>query len=133
MSTELFDCQRYVAPFEPAGLCRSCGQPYEDHVGTKAQARRDDPPTAKASAAAMETNAVETNILEVVGDREMAGHEIPADPTCRYPEITTSARLRPMARRGLLDDTGRTKINPRTNRPCIIWRATRRRPGQEVE
>ena len=44
---ELFECQRYVAPFEPAGLCRSCGQPYEDH-GTKAQTRRDDPNTSKA-------------------------------------------------------------------------------------
>ena len=93
------------------------------HEGTEAHARRGDPPTAVEAAAALNTTPVERAIMTVLlrhGGKTI--HEI--TPLQRYPEITVSPRLRPLARKGLVEDSGVRRRHPHSNRHGIVWQLT---------
>lgn len=86
-----------------------------------AHARRSDPPTSKAAAASIEVARMEAQVLEVL-------RQYPAGLTTEQiagytgePLVSISPRLRPLAEKGLVEDSDERRLNV-SGRRAIIWK-----------
>ena len=87
-----------------------------------ALARNTDPTTSHEAAEKVKVGHLEMMVLDALlaaGVRGMTSHELVAD--IGLPWSTVTPRLRPLANRGLVVDSGQRRDGP-TGRVCIVWR-----------
>lgn len=102
----------------------------DDYTGDlfgDAYARKHDPDTSQRAASFMRgeiANKLERKVLNAVRSSPagLTNHEIVALTGLTW--NTATPRVRPLVRKGYVMDTGKRRIGP-TNRPCIVWIATR--------
>lgn len=92
----------------------------------EAYARHSDPATSHAAAAAAEgrfATEMEGRVLECLRrSNGLNTHEV-ADLT-GIPYWTVTPRIRPLVRKGLVEDSGERRPGPGQKRQCIVWKAT---------
>lgn len=83
-------------------------------------ARRRDPATSKAAAASISPTPLEAAVYgALLAHGPMTTHEL--SEVLRLSLVTVSPRLRPMADRGLVEDSGTKRLNP-SGRQSIVWK-----------
>lgn len=86
-----------------------------------APVRRTDPETSRVAAATVDTNALESRVLQAL--RELGPATI--DHVTEHlglDKVSISPRFRPLANKRLIRDTGRKALS-RAGRPSILWQA----------
>jgi hypothetical protein len=86
-----------------------------------AVSRRTDPETAKQAAEVVDTKRLESEILYCLHEYGPATSFQIAE-RCRRALVSISPRLRPMANRGLVADSGERRALA-GHREAIVWRA----------
>lgn len=84
--------------------------------------RRDDPDTSRAAAESIHVTQLEDVVLGALfaaGSHGLTTFEL-ADVT-KLSLVTVSPRLRPLARKGRVYDTGLRRENPASGRNAIVW------------
>lgn len=85
-------------------------------------ARTTDPETSREAARALDPTDLERRVLDAI--RTLGGatiHEV-AEIT-GLPEVSVSPRFRPLASKGLIEESGAWRRNP-SGRRAIVWVAT---------
>ena|ERR1700686_890979 len=82
---------------------------------------KNDPVTAKAAAKSVDTSFLETMVLNYLRDNPagLTAHEIATKSGESL--VTISPRMRPLVRRGLVEDSGETRATD-SGRQAIVWR-----------
>lgn len=99
-----------------------------------AYARRTDPVTSHIAAKFVKgklANESEQAALKALMDcgHGLTSHGIVAWTGIHWSSI--SPRMRPLCRKGLVYDTGKTEPGPLSGKPCIVWDLVSRRPPEE--
>lgn len=103
--------------------------------GGEAYARRTDPVTSHIAAKFVKgklANKSETAALKALKD---CGHSLSSHGIVAWtgiPWSSISPRMRPLERKGLVYDTGKTEPGPKSGKPCILWDLVSRRPPDEA-
>jgi hypothetical protein len=98
------------------------GRLFSDDEQEHGLARRTDPETSHAAAAALDANHCEAAVLRAIeqaADRGLIAAELPA--ATGLPLNTASARTRPLANKGLICDSGQRRKGP-SGRYQIVWK-----------
>lgn len=94
-----------------------------------AAARRTDPQTSKDAAKKVEAttaNPMEGKVLEAIrASNGLTNHEIVAATGLSW--NTCSPRIRPLVRKGLVEDSGERREGP-SGKKCIVWKSVNKDP-----
>ncbi len=87
------------------------------------RARRRDPDTAKKAAASVPVADLEARVLRALrlSKAGMTTHELAW--LLKVDLVSVSPRMRPLAEKGLVQDSGRRAVWPDSGRSSIVWRA----------
>lgn len=84
-----------------------------------ARARRSDPPTSKAAANSINMRGMKAQILNVLKEcGPLTEHEIAL--RIRRERVSVSPRFAELRDAGLIRTAG-TRVNPATNKDCVLW------------
>lgn len=87
-----------------------------------AWARKTDPDTSRAAARSVNANALEAGVVGALKSNPggLTSFEIAQHLSLSH--VSVSPRLRPLADRGVVEDSGERRCNPGSRAKSIVWR-----------